>query len=175
MKKYILLIPILLVPYSILFGIYCIYSGFLMESVFQNNAYLLILALIAFWLVARICDIFFCVEGMIKECNPNQLALANMLLKVIQIPAYVLIFLIGSACMLTIFTFAISFFLFLLDVMSIFLSGMVGFVAVKANQASLSRKEFVLHGVLQFVFCADVVSAIIVFRKAVAEKRKRTS
>ena len=52
MKKYLLALPIFLFPYSLLFGLYCLYTGFLMESVFQNNGYLLILALFLCTLVS---------------------------------------------------------------------------------------------------------------------------
>ncbi|USF29781.1 hypothetical protein C820_001189 [Clostridium sp. MD294] len=70
--------------------------------------------------------------------------------------------------MFTIFTFGISFVLLALDCASIFLSGLIGLSAVKQNytEGIFSIKELFLHSILQFIFCADVISAIILFRKS---------
>lgn len=91
-----------------------------------------------------------------------------MLIKTISIPAYVAIFVIGVACMFTIFTFAISFALMILDAMAILLSGLIGLCAVKrcCDGKALSANKMIPYCVLQFVFCADVVASIIVYRKA---------
>ena len=43
--KYIFALPLILFPYTLLLGLYCLYSGFLMESVFGNNGYLLLFVL----------------------------------------------------------------------------------------------------------------------------------
>ena len=70
--------------------------------------------------------------------------------------------------MFTIFTFGISFVLLALDCASIFLSGLIGVSAVKQNYIDgiLSPKELFLYSILQFIFCIDVVSAIILFKKS---------
>lgn len=90
-----------------------------------------------------------------------------MIIKIIQIPAYLFIFAIGFVCLITIFTVGISFVLLILDGVSIILSGLIGVFVVRRCYADgiLTRTEMVIHSILQFVFCLDVVSAIIVFRK----------
>jgi len=92
----------------------------------------------------------------------------NMVIKLVHIPAYVAIFILGFAFLLTIFTFVFSIFLFILDVMTIFLTGVIGLSGVIRGyfEKKLSMKSAVIHGILQFVFCVDVISAIIVYRKA---------
>lgn len=39
MKKFVPTLSIVLFPYAVAFVLYCIFSGFLMENIFQNNAY----------------------------------------------------------------------------------------------------------------------------------------
>ena len=86
--------------------------------------------------------------------NALELAKINMTIKLIQIPAYLFLFIIGIACMFTIFTFAISFILLALDCASIFLSGLIGVSAVKQNYTDsiLSIKQAIFYSILQFIF-----------------------
>lgn len=100
----------------------------------------------------------------------RDLALAGMLVKLVQIPAYVLWFAVGM-----------MFFLFMgpvlalfVDVQAILLSGLLGLAAVLRCRAEgkLERKDAVLHGILQFIFCADVFSAVWVYRKSRKEKER---
>ena len=177
MKKYIPSILAAIFPYSVLFALYCMFSGFLMHSVFQSNGFLLLLAVLLFWVVSLGCAVATCVMSLARKWDSYELARANMILKLIPVPAYILIFLIGCAFLITIFTFAISVILMLLDGMAIVLSGLIGVAAVKRNHSDkiLSTKEMVVHGILQFVFCADVVSAIVVFYKARRAKKQRGS
>ncbi len=92
-----------------------------------------------------------------------------MIIKLFQVPAYLFIFVVGLACMVTIFSMGISFFLIAFDGISIFLSGLVGISAVKCNYTNgiLSKKELLFYGVLQFIFCVDVICAIFLWKKAV--------
>ena len=73
-----------------------------------------------------------------------------------------------QVCMLTIFTFAISVILMVLDAMAIVLSGLIGISAVirSCDNKAISARETFFYGILQFVFCADVITSIIVFRKS---------
>lgn len=175
MKKYAPLILVVAYPYMIAFAIYCIFSGFLMESVFQNDAYLLLLYIFVFWVAGLICAISFLSVSLIKKWDACELSKANMIVKLVQIPAYVLIFLVGLICLFTIFTFAISILFMILDGMSILLSGMIGLAAVIRNRSdhTLTKTSSFVHGILQFMFCADVVSAIIIFVKAKRARRQK--
>ena len=55
-----------------------------------------------------------------------------------------------------------------MDAMAIDLSGLVGLAAVLRcrTEGRLTRKAAILNGILQFVFCADVCSAVWVFYKS---------
>lgn len=168
MKKFVPTVSIVLFPYAVAFVLYCIFSGFLMESVFQNNAYLCLLLLIIIWVIALICAVSICAVSLVRKWDFVELSRVNMLIKTISIPAYLFIFVFGLACMLTIFTFGISIVLMVLDAMAIVLSGLIGISAVKRSydNKAISVKEMILYGILQFVFCVDVVVSIILFRKS---------
>lgn len=168
MKKFVPTVSIVLFPYAVAFVLYCIFSGFLMESIFQNNAYLCLLLLIIIWVIALICAVSICAVSLVRKWDFVELSRVNMLIKTISIPAYLFIFVFGLACMLTIFTFGISIVLMVLDAMAIVLSGLIGVSAVKRSydNKAISVKEMILYGILQFVFCVDVVVSIILFRKS---------
>lgn len=168
MKKFVPTVSIVLFPYAVAFVLYCIFSGFLMESIFQNNAYLCLLLLIIIWVIALICAVSICAVSLVRKWDFVELSRVNMLIKTIFIPAYLFIFVFGLACMLTIFTFGISIVLMVLDAMAIVLSGLIGVSAVKRSydNKAISVKEMILYGILQFVFCVDVVVSIILFRKS---------
>ena len=175
MKKFVPTAPIVLFPYAVIFILYCIFTGFLMESVFQNNVFFCLILLVVIWIEAFICAISICIVSLIKKWDFVELSRANMLIKTISIPAYLAIFVIGVICMLTIFTYAISIVLMIFDVMSIILSGLIGISAVKRSydNKAISLKEMIIYGILQFVFRADIITSILVFTKS--KKKYRNS
>ena len=105
-----------------------------------------------------------------KHWTACELALANRFVKLAHIPAYVFWFAAGI-----LFLFFMGAPLaFFMDVMALSLSGLIGLAAVLRcrEEERLAGKAAVLHGVLQFVFCADVFSAIWVYIKIRKEKER---
>ncbi len=99
-----------------------------------------------------------------KRWSPRELALASMLVKLVQIPAYVFWFVIGVG----LFLFMGPLLAFVIDAMAIILTGLLGLAAVlRCRKAGvLTTGWAALCGILQFFFCVDVVSAVILFIKA---------
>lgn len=68
MKKALLLLPGALFPYGLLFSLYCVFTGFLMETVFSGNIFVLLFYLLVFFIVALIGNVIFlilkCCEKM---------------------------------------------------------------------------------------------------------------
>ncbi len=159
MKKMVPFIFIILFPYYIVFLIGSLFNQYLMKYVFQNNFYIGLLSLCIFGLIAFANVIILCVNNFASKLDAVEATRINMIIKIIQIPGFV--------CLITIFTVGISFVLLILDGVSIILSGLIGVFVVRRCYADgiLTRTEMVIHSILQFVFCLDVVSAIIVFRK----------
>ncbi|MBR3866746.1 MAG: hypothetical protein IKM54_03005, partial [Butyricicoccus sp.] len=89
------------------------------------------------------------------------------MLKLIHIPAYLLIFLCSLLFLITIFTAGLSLVLLLLDAITITASGLIGLTAVLRckDEQLLTGKAALLQGLLQFVFCIDIISTIWIYRK----------
>lgn len=168
MKKIIFVLPGAIFPYTLLFALYCIFTGFLMESVFENNAFTLLFYLLVFFAVSLLGNLVFLILSIVRRWDAKKISFINMMVKLIQIPAYVLIFILGLIFMLTVFTYAFSIFFVLFDCLAIFLSGLTGVACVVRCYAEgkASKPFSIINGILQFFFCIDVVSAVVVFIKS---------
>lgn len=151
--KWLLSLLVAVFPYFCLMGLY--HDG--VRALFPNPFILIEL----FWLAELVLAL--AVLFTRKGWTVRELALANMLVKLVHIPAYVFWFAAG----ILFFLFMGAPLAFMMDAMAISLSGLVGLGAVLRckKEGILTGKQTVIHGILQFVFCADVVSAIILYRK----------
>lgn len=114
------------------------------------------------------CAIVLFILGRRGIWSARQLALGSMAVKLAQVPAYVAWFIVGAAF----FLFAGFALAFVVDALAILLTGLAGLAAVLRCRAAgkLARKASVIHGILQFIFCADVFSAVWVYIKSREEK-----
>jgi len=174
MKKWIFALPIMVFPYLLLAILGCIFSGFLIETLFQNNIFCCILALAIFAAVALLGVILIWVFYLPRRERASSVALLALLIKLVHIPAYVIIFVLGLLFMITIFTVGFSLAFVLFDLVTIFLSGSVGMLAVWKFYAEerINLAECFLHSILQFVFCLDVINAVIVYVRARGAERE---
>lgn len=167
MRRYSQFFIIALFPYLIGFLLICAFNGYLINTVFHRNTYSLLLILIALCVIALICAITSFITSIRNKRYTLEVLRINMVIKLIHIPAYFLIFIVGLCCMITIFTLAITILLILLDIATIILSGLIGLGGIiqcfKSNK--ISMKAAILHGILQFIFCADIISSIVLYRK----------
>lgn len=171
MKKNLPFISIILFPYFVAFALICIFTGTFMNTVFNNNIFMLLAALFLLYFVALACAIYVFIRGLTKKQDAHEILRINMLIKLVHIPAYLLIFVVGVICTITIFTIVITVLLMILDVMTIVLSGLVGLsgVIVSFKEKKISAGRAVLHGMLQFVYCGDIISSIVLFRTVKAD------
>lgn len=148
--KWLLLLPIVLFPYGFWASMWLKLPG-------REDLWLLL------WPIGLIGALFILYFTHKGELETHSIALANMVVKLLQIPAYALWFVMGAAMFLFGF-FMVS---FIVDVLTIALSGLVGLGAVLRckKEGLLNGKQALVYGILQFVFCADVFSAIILYRK----------
>ena len=165
MKKYLLALPIFLFPYSLLFGLYCLYTGFLMESVFQNNGYLLILALFLCTLVSLAFTGALCARSLAKKTDAAEMAKLNMIVKLVHIPAYIAIFLLGAVMLISVWGIGFTIVFSLLDVAAIGMTGFIGAVAVvrAGAEGRILRRDAVLYAIGQFLFCIDIAACILLY------------
>ena len=129
------------------------------------------------WSFAFVGTAYFCAYSFylyayfysdFNEKDSRRLAFANMLIKIIHMPAYIVIFVLGVLFFMTIFTFAFSIFFVLFDLAAIFMTGLIGLAAnsVEHRKGETGKAFAVINSILQFVYCADVVSAIMVFTRS---------
>lgn len=175
MYKYLLSIPLILFPYLLLFSLYCLLTGFLMAEVFANNGYILLLLLIAFALIAFVCSLVMIVLALVKKEDSLALARLNMVVKLCHVPAYIAIFILSVIFLLTVLGIGFVFVFAIADAFSIVMSGIYGAIAAWAGHRQNTLKtECVALGILQFVYCADVVACIVMYVKVRKGKRAQT-
>ena len=172
MKKFFWALPVILFPYWILIAMLCLRSDVCLKS---NDPYLLlyfIAALAILAVVSFVCSVSITAKSIAKKWNAQETARLNMIIKLSQIPAYIAIFVLGAIFLITIFTFAFTFFFIVYDAISIFLSGIIGVAAsLRAKDEKLvSGQSFILYGIAQFIYCADVFVAIFLFVKTKPKK-----
>jgi hypothetical protein len=170
MRKYLPYILIILFPYLFVFALVCIFTGTFMDTLFNNNAFSLLFLLIILYIATFVSAIAVFIAGFAKKKNSLEVLRINMIIKLIHIPAYLLIFVFGLLCTLTIFTIGFNIVLMILDGMTIALSGLIGIGGIirGLRENKISIKKAAMHGILQFVYCADIISSIAIYRTAKA-------
>ena len=122
-----------------------------------------------FWLLGLVGAAVVFRQAVRGQWEGQKLALANMIVKLLHIGHYVTMFLFAASGALILFLFPMLVAIALAaDVMTIVLSGIVGLAGVVRcrMEGRLTTGAAIVNGILQFVFCADVFSAIWVYRKS---------
>ena len=173
-KLFLLSIPTLLSPYIAIFTLAVVFLSTkvklfeaIMESIFQNDGLLLIAALIIYLLLTIALGIACFFISTFKFCDALSAAKTAMLIKLIQIPAYVVIFVLGVAMTIAIWTIPFTIALFWIDCLCLFLTGLpiLSSIICALRQGTIKFREVIWVIILQFVFCADVVAAIIYYKR----------
>lgn len=165
MKKILLLLPTILFPYFLLFTMFCIFTGFLMEELFNNFFLYILIYMFFYFIFALVCNIIYISLSFKKKWDKKEVLKINMIIKIVQIPAYIAIFVLGLIFMLTLFTIGFSIFFVIYDCLAIFLTGIIGvsaIISLKGENQKITTFYFV-NVFLQFIFCLDVISAIVVY------------
>lgn len=100
--------------------------------------------------------------------SAGELAKQSMMIKLAHIPAYLLHFALGViGFLMSVWGVGLILWTVLIDGLTITLSGMIalsGTVCCK-KEGILSGKESLIYGILGFVYCVDVISGVILFKK----------
>lgn len=149
-------------PYYVLLIFFILLGGYGGE-----HGLILLASIGIFYLVAFISAILLFTSSLKKSADTHALLRTNLILKLIHMPAYVMLFIMGLLSTITIFTIGFTLVVILLDVLIIILSGLVGLGAISKAlmDKQISKEDGFLHGAMQFVFCIDIFSAIVVYRK----------
>lgn len=166
MKK-LLLLPTVIFPYML-----CFCCGSL------SNEIITVIAIAAgvTGVAAIVCNIVYIFAT--KNTSPTELIKTAFWVKVCHIPTYVIIYIIGVILGLMFFmTFPIIIFLILIDLITLWLSGMISIYSIIRGfkeKSIFSKAVLIVSLILQFMFCADIITMFILYLKAVkAEKSKK--
>lgn len=139
-------------------------------------------ALLLFILIAIVSNLWALILAIVSsvkaakgKISVKDAAFANMLVKLVQIPAYIINFILGIFSMLlSLWGIGLLLWVIIADIVSICYTGIN---AIGACVACSKNKVFpkglaVLFGFLNFIYCVDVVVAIVMYVKAkVADKK----
>lgn len=168
-----MLIPSAFLPYFVLFITFALlYSNkvaffkWLFKSL-GNNGWPLVIFLLMYSMIALSLNFCFMIQSIRMDREPLALAKVAMIIKLVQIPAFLVIFIYGLLFTITIFTigFAIGFVVF--DALSLFLSGMVMTASVlnSKRRREVPNTQAILFILSQFLFCVDVVVSVVWYRR----------
>lgn len=122
-------------------------------------------------LVYSICSFGIALAVLIQTLKNDKSARKalsdNMLLHVLQMPAYIMVGIESVICIITIFTIGISIGLMVFCGFSICASGLLALGGIwKASKEGIWRKGIaILYSILSFTVCVDVIVAIIMYVK----------
>ena len=173
-NKFYFLILVIFFPYFNLFALFCIFSDpytNLMEKLFFGNGLFLLLIIIVLYIIALIFSVFISIRCILLKVNSQNILRINLIIKLIHIPAYTIIFFIGLASLITIFTMGISIVLIILDGLTIFMTGLLGLAGIirGVTEKKITKGNAIMYSIFQFVFCADILSSILIYRKVKKE------
>ena len=173
-KRVWLLLPTILLPYFTLLLVAIVILStnvqvfaFIMDHVFQENGLYILAILLILCLIAAVFSITYFVMSIRKKWNPVSLAKFAMIIKWMQVPAYVAIFALGLIFAITLFTIPIAIIFVLVDCLTLLLTGLLTISAavVAVRQGVFQTKDVLWIILLQFVFCADVLAATVFYKK----------
>ena len=157
MKNNKKLILVMLYPYLYMVGIA---MSFLLSSLdigFEPMSFMLVLGLIV-----NVCVIAVIVINLIQalagQHRSADLAKANMIIKLVHIPAYVLHFLLGCiAIFMSVWGIGFIIWAIVIDLVTIAVSAAIS----ASKEKTLSNNDPLIYGVLSFIYCIDVFAAVI--------------
>ena len=167
MKKKLLLIPTTVFPYifiafTVFFFIFSNNPNSLLY-ISQDNIIFVPIGFTIIVFLSFILNIIFIV--MSKSDDSSKILTTALIIKCVQIPAYIAIFLFGLLLSLMIFmTVPLILILILIDLITLFLSSMISIYSIiKVLKEKKSKKKAlpVIAIICQFFFCVDVLSLII--------------
>lgn len=164
MKKLIPFLFNLASPYFVLVLIALMYGQILPTNTF----WLTVLFVLLYFVAGMVFSVIACIKALTHQWESKPIIKAVAIVKLLQIPAYIGIFLYGVICVLSIWGIGFAVLVWLFDCMFIFATGIVSVAgAVRGYQEKiLSKKATILCSILSFVFCIDVFVAIYVWAKS---------
>ena len=165
------MIPVIIYPYIyvVILAVFLMFLSVL-PSDFNDAASLgLLIVAVIYNLYSFIVVIVNAVQGARGKMTARQAARMNLIIKGVQIPAYIMHFILGFIG-LAMSVWGIGFVLWaiLIDLLTILLTGIssIGCSIRMRKEGILSTAAAILMGIGCFIYCVDVVIAIVYVVKA---------
>ena len=154
MKKFLLALPTVLFPYIPLI---LIVSGVWLPVAIAIAAVM--------FFVTLIFTVLYYVFAFKHKWETKTLALFSMLVKLLHIPAYIMLFVVGLGGMLMVKLIAVTLFVVIFDWLLMFLSGVLTLPTyIKALKGHIiTGFEAIILSVFSFIFCIDILFAVVAY------------
>ena len=165
--KYLKMIPVIIYPYIyvLILAVFFLFVGVLPEDTTDISLLVLLIIAVIYNLYSFVIVIVNAVQTARGKLTAGQAARMNLIIKGIQIPAYILGF-IGLAMSV----WGIGFLLWavLIDLLTILLTGIssIGCSIRMRKERLVSLPGAIFMGIGCFIYCADVAIAIVYVVKA---------
>lgn len=159
--NYVRLIPLMLFPYAYLIYLaLCVnFTDFLM---FKEDLY--VVTVIVYLVLTLFCTIFGAIYAGASKLSPKKAAKLNLVVKLVQIPAYIFHFLMGLAgSVMSVWGIGLIMLAVAIDLMTILLTGIhaIGCNVKCCRAGVISKKAAVFMSIGSFIYCIDIVVAIV--------------
>lgn len=174
-KSIVYFIMLALTPYLAVIPLICLFVGSdELWQVFGNSVYNLFIPVALFIILTGLLTAVCFIISLKNKWDAYALVKTMAIIKLIHIPAYIAIFVVGVFCAMTIFSLPFTVLLAVFDYILLMMSGLMTSAAVilAINQNPQISKKYYLLIALQFVYCADVVATWILYLKLKSEKEK---
>ena len=172
MKKYLKLLPLILYPYMylILFIIFLIINNISGGNAgIENGFFIGIILLIVYNIYVLCISVYNAVITAKNDCKASEAAKINLIIKGSQIPAYIFNFMVGIlGILMSVWGIGLIIMVIVLDVLTIILTGISSIgCAIKMNKERIfSTSGSILMAIGSFVFCIDIIIAIVYMLKS---------
>lgn len=169
--KYLKMIPVIIYPY-IYVVILAIFLAFMsaLPSDYNDLALLgLMIVAVIYNLYSFIVVIVNAVQGARGKMTARQAARMNLIIKGVQIPAYIMHFILGfMGLAMSVWGIGIFLWAVVIDLLTILLTGIssIGCTIRMRKEGILSTAAAIFMGIGCFIYCVDIVIAIVYVVKA---------
>lgn len=171
-KRFLFILPSAILPYVMLFMTAVVMlstdnsvMNFIMEKVFRNFGLLVPFFMIAYTIFALILSLVFLILNDIESYDAKSLARTALIIKLVQIPAYIASFILGVIFSVTIFLVALAALYLIINYAALISTGYLNISAVVSAEREnlITPKAAVAVSITQLIFCIDVISSIIFY------------
>ena len=169
--KYLKMIPVIIYPYIyvVILAVFLVFLNVLPSDYNDAASLGLLIVAVIYNLYSFVIVVVNAVQCAKGKMTARQSARMNLIIKSIQIPAYIIHFILGFIGLaMSVWGIGIILWAILIDLLTILLTGIssIGCSVRMRKEGILSTAAAILMGIGCFIYCVDVVIAIVYVVKA---------